>query len=432
MVAGIAGVVAALIFAFVGITYFLIQARREATTANAIVGYFQDMFNKLDPRGGDGPRNARVADLLDDVAKDVQLRLNDEPEVQAALRWSVGNGYRALTMYDKAETQLRAALALQRQTMGKSAPEIAQTLEDLSAVLYFTGSLAESESLQREALEIRRKIFGNQHEEVASSLNYLAAVLDRQGRHEEAETYFRQALDMRQRLLADHEQDDDARKEMREMVARSMNNLATCLRNEERYREAEQLHRESVIIVQELHGPDHIDVARGLSNIARCLVARNRLHEAEPLLRQSLDIKLKKLLPDDASVALSNYYLADLLHRLGRDEEAEPFAREALQVTRKRFTPPHFRIIECTALQAEILSAMGDESAAEQAWRDLVELRRLASPRRQQGSRRRARPSRRLPRPAGTLRRGGTASPGELSGTRRGSRGDRGSARRCP
>ncbi len=369
LVTGIAAVFVALGLGIIGTSVGLVQARMEANTYTAVSGFFEQAFGSLEARDGAGPK-ALVADLLDDAADKIDSELGDQPRVQARLRWSIGNGYRALTLYDKAEEQLRAALTTQRRVLGEPHQDVAQALEDLAAVLWFRERFDEAEPMFRESLHMRRRLFGDEHEEVASSLNYLAACVNSQRRHSEAEELYRQSLGMRRRIWG----------ERHEMVARTKNNLATCLMYQRRYDEAEQLLRDAVDIVRTARGLEHIDVAGGLSNLARCLVSMDRLEEAERLFREALDIKRKRLREGHASVALTRRHLADLLNNMGQYDEAEQLCRAALKVQRQRFEPPHPRIISSTSLLANILCNQGDLAGADQVLRDLIELRRLEHP----------------------------------------------------
>ncbi|MHC4970109.1 MAG: serine/threonine-protein kinase [Planctomycetota bacterium] len=369
LVAGVAAIFAALILGIIGTTTGLVRARTEANTYTAVSGFFEQSFASLEAREGPGP-NALVRDLLDDAAAEIDSELSGQPEVQARLRWSIGNGYKALTLFDQAQRHLAAALEMQQALHGPRDPDVAQTMEDLASTLWFRGQFAEAEALYRDCLDIRRDIFGPEHEAVARSLNHLAASLNSQAKHEAAESYYRRSLDMRLRLFGDRH----------ELVARSKNNLATCLMDQQRYEDAEKLFREAVAIVRSLHGREHVDVAGGLTNLAWCLSSMGRTSEAEQLYRDALIIKREALGDDHASVAITLSQLARLLSTTGHLEEAERLCREALEIRRQRLEPTHRHILGTTALLGRILGARGDWEGAEAAYRNLVRLRRLAYP----------------------------------------------------
>lgn len=342
-------------------------ARREADTANAAVEYVRKMFSSLNAREGSGP-NTKVSEVLDDAARGIEDAFADEPEVQARLQSIFGNGYRALTLYPQAVQHLRESLALQRQTLGESHEEIAQTLEDLCGVLWFQRRLDEAVEAIEESLAMRRALFGDEHEEVASGMNYLAACLNSQGKPDEAERLYRETLAMRIRLLGEGD----------ELVARSKNNLATCLRVRGKYDEAEQLYREALAIVRALRGADHIDVGRGLSSLATCLIAMEREIEAEGYLIEALHIKQSQLRDDHASIAITQHALADLYFSMGRYDEAVMLCREAIEIRKSKHEPTDGRIIASVSLLAKLLVATGEYAEAEDAAQEEVLLRRTA------------------------------------------------------
>ncbi|MHC4142231.1 MAG: serine/threonine protein kinase, partial [Planctomycetota bacterium] len=133
LVAGVAAVFAALVLGIIGTTTGLVRARMEANTYTAVSGFFEESFASLEARDGSGP-NALVRDLLDDAAAEIDSEWSGEPEVKARLRWSIGNGYKALTLFDQAETQLRAALATQRAVLGEVDGESRRGRADVSRV----------------------------------------------------------------------------------------------------------------------------------------------------------------------------------------------------------------------------------------------------------------------------------------------------------
>jgi Tfp pilus assembly protein PilF len=68
------------------------------------------------------------------------------------------------------------------------------SLANLAVVLSEKGELREAETNQRAALAMQRRFFGNDHPTVANLLNNLGATLAKQGRLVEAETNLCEAL----------------------------------------------------------------------------------------------------------------------------------------------------------------------------------------------------------------------------------------------
>jgi tetratricopeptide (TPR) repeat protein len=78
--------------------------------------------------------------------------------------------------------------------LGDDHPRVAETLNELGTLLYFSGHSAASEPFFREAIERYRHLLGNDHPEVASILNNLGRVLLEQDKLAEAEPLLREAL----------------------------------------------------------------------------------------------------------------------------------------------------------------------------------------------------------------------------------------------
>jgi tetratricopeptide (TPR) repeat protein len=71
-------------------------------------------------------------------------------------RTTAGDRYYRLGQYTKAEPFYLRALAIQEQSLGASAPELATTLADYAALLKQTGRSRQAWDVERRAEEIRR------------------------------------------------------------------------------------------------------------------------------------------------------------------------------------------------------------------------------------------------------------------------------------
>ena len=342
-----------------------LQTQHEADKAVAINNFFVKMLTSVDPQAGDG-RNVKVADKFDQAVKQLdEGEMTADPEIEAAIRWAIGNGYRAGSIYTEAEEQLEKSLEARRRLLPAPNLVLAQTIEDLGAIEWFLEKYTHAEALARESLSMRRALLGEENLPVASSLNYLAAALNSMGQRDQAEMYYRQSLAMRRNL---------AKGKDRELIARSLNNLGTCLRDQEKFDEAERLITEAIAIIKEVRGPEHIDVANGLSNMARLYIKKGGqdYDKAEPLLLEALDIKKRIYGDKHASVAITLQALADFNFHRNDTAAAEHFCREALDVVRSVFPEGHSKISASLDSLASILQAQGKEADAEIVLKDAL------------------------------------------------------------
>ena len=85
-----------------------------------------------------------------------------------------------------------------RKAWGRSIPTWANTLNNLGALYWEQGKIAEAEPLYQRALFIKERTLGPDDPALAPSLNNLAALYVRQGKYPEGESLFKRALSIRQ------------------------------------------------------------------------------------------------------------------------------------------------------------------------------------------------------------------------------------------
>jgi len=118
------------------------------------------------------------------------------------------------------------------------------------------------------------------------------------------------------------------------LVARSMHNVATCLRWLGRLDEAGPLLERSLAIRRAVHGPADSRVGVGLRGLGELRILQDRLDEAETALLASLAIAEKKG-PEHSEVAAVEVALATLHQRRGDCPRAVAAARRALEIVLK-------------------------------------------------------------------------------------------------
>ncbi len=331
------------------------RAKQETAKAEAVNRFLQDMLSSADPTQMKG-RDVTVRQVLDEAAKKVGAgSLASQPEVDAAVRTTLGTTYETLGLYPEAEPHLRAALEIRKRSPGAGQVDLASSLNGLAVVLEDRGDLAGAEPLLREALAIRRKALGDEHESVATSLNNLANLLKARRDLAGAEPLYRESLAIYRKVLGDEDPS----------VAASLNNLAALLKSRRDLAGAEPLYRESLAIRRKALGDEHPSVATSLNNLAMLLKARGDLAGAEPLIRESLVILRKELGDEHPDVARSLDNLAGVLRDRGDLAGAEPLYRESLAIRRKALGDEHPDVADSLDDLARLLKARGDLAGAE-------------------------------------------------------------------
>ena len=303
------------------------RAENEAAKAQAINTFLQETLGSANPTDGIG-REVTVLEVLGKAAATIERSFATQPQIEAAVKNTMGSTYLRLGRYDEAEPLLRSALAIRRGA--EQAPDVAESLTNLGGLMLYRGDYKGAEALFREALALRRQQHVR-HPDVAASLNNLALSLNYQGEHGAAEPLYREALAMRRELLGQEHR----------AVAESLNNLAFLLHDKGDYEGAERMYREVLALDRKLVGNDHPDLATDLDNFASLLDDKGDGAAAEPLFREALAIRRKALGEKHPDVAKSLNNLASLLERRDDYEAAEPLYREAIAIRRELFGRAH-------------------------------------------------------------------------------------------
>ncbi len=324
------------------------RAARAATKASVVSEFLQEVLASADPLEGVG-RDVTVLQAIQTAVPRIAATFAAQPDVEAAVRHTIGRTLARLGRFDEAEAQIRRSLQLRRRLYGDRHAEIAESLNSLGEVRYDRGDLDGAERLYREAYTMRRELLGDNSAEVATSLDNLANVYHQRGQLEEAERMYREALSIRRRVLGPEHQD----------VASSLNNVAVVLHDQGRLDQAEELYRESLALARRVLGDEHPDVATGLNNLAALLDERGRPEEAEPLYREAIAMTRRLLGPRHPGVAVSLYNLGVLLEGRGEYAEAERLYQEGLDLVTEQLGPEHPDVPDFVAALAGLREADG-------------------------------------------------------------------------
>jgi tetratricopeptide (TPR) repeat protein/predicted Ser/Thr protein kinase len=348
----------------------LARAETAAAKQRAVSDFLLGMLSSADPYRTEGDRATTVLEALDHAAEALDAgRFADQPDLEFAVRSTLGNTYWSVAAYEPAERQLRAALAAE-----PSSPEDpVKALGDLGLLLAETNRYAEAEETFRE--QHRRAIasLGPGHALTAGSLGNLAGVMADQGRLAEAESTLVRALEVSARLAGEdraiHASNlhtlgglryfrgdlDGAEAAFRECAAvdrgifgpdhpeafRSLEALGAVAGRKGDHREQARLNREILDRTRDAFGDDHPRVATALGNLGIALLAGGKPEEAEELLRRSVEMSRRLKGTDHRETARALNDLAQVLRRRGRDEEAAPLYAEAAAIQERVLGPDH-------------------------------------------------------------------------------------------
>ena len=251
LVLGIAAVFIVLIAGIIVSTREAARANREVATSRAISDFLQNDLlaqasaaNQARPNNNPDP-DLKVRTALDRAASRITGRFETQPEVEAAIRDTIGETYMDLGLYGQAQTQLQRALDLQRQVLGPMNPKTLRTMNQIGYTAFLQGKYPKAETLLSQTLESRRRVLGPEHPDTLSSMNSLAVLYEREGKRPQAEALDSETLQIRRRTLGAEHPD----------TLRSVNNLAIVYMEESKYAEAEALFSQNLKAEGRVLGP---------------------------------------------------------------------------------------------------------------------------------------------------------------------------------
>jgi serine/threonine protein kinase len=188
-VAAAAALTLTLMLGIIGTTWQSIRAthasalaRQEADKEQAINQFLREMLQSANPWARSPAdafkgRDATVVQVCDAaVARLDAVALKDRPEVEAALRATIGETYGSLGRGEEGEVQLREAVRLARIAYGPDNPEQPGYTATLAKHLSNRGvKLDEAEALMRDRLRIRKNAYPDL--DFSDGMNNLAQIL---------------------------------------------------------------------------------------------------------------------------------------------------------------------------------------------------------------------------------------------------------------
>ena len=339
------------------------RARQEATRADAVAQFLQELFQAADPRQarGDMP-DAR--ELLRRGTERLGKELHDQPLLRARLLDTLGGIHAELGLYDEARPLLAEALAVRERLHGPEDLEIAETLVHLGAVAHLSGK-GDAVPLFNRALAIREKLLGREHPDVADVLNKLGAVLAAGGRFDEAEAALRRSLAIQEKLWGER----DPR------VAKVLHNLGGIAYYRGRLEEGERLLQRALEIREAVLPEDDLDLAGSREGMALLHQKQGRPAEAAVLLERLAATNERVYGPEHPQLARTLLNLGLVRVDLGEDEDARRLFERALAIDETALEPGHPQLVRTLALLADLHYRHGRYAEAETLFRRLMKLR---------------------------------------------------------
>ncbi len=230
---------------------------RERDRADRIAQFMTGMFSVPDPSEARG-NSVTAREVLDKASKEIDTSLQNDPELQAKMMYTMGDTYWDLGLFSRAQPLFERALEIQRRVLGPRHPDTLASMQDLGAVLGYEGHRAEAEKLDRQTLDVERQVLGPENRQTLVTMTNLAVILMQENHNAEAERLLRETLDIEHRLPGPENMD----------TLNSARFLAFTLSSEGRYSEAEKLFRETLDKERRILGPEDPNTLASMETLA--------------------------------------------------------------------------------------------------------------------------------------------------------------------
>ncbi|MCZ6836872.1 MAG: serine/threonine-protein kinase [Planctomycetota bacterium] len=300
------------------------EAERQTRIAQSVNAFLNtDLLASVAPEA-EGI-DVTVRQVLDTASNTIEGKFPDEPQVEAAIRLTLGNSYRSLGLHDRSEPHFLRAIELYREEFGDHSDWTLKTTNDLAVLYYEAGRYDEAEPLYLSTLSIRQDQLGEDHLLTLSTLNNLATLYLDQGRYEKAEPMLVRLVGVYKELLGPADP----------TTLISINNLAQLFSKQGRKDEAGVLLVEALAGHRLVSGDEHPDTLSMMNNLGALYYHQGRLDEAEPLYVEGLEVTRRILGEEHPSTLRSMNNLAVLYKEQGRLDETEVMQKKALELQKR-------------------------------------------------------------------------------------------------
>jgi len=320
--------------------------------------------------GGGAGRNVTLKAVLDQAGPKIGAACAGQPELEAAVRDTLGMTYWHLGEFEAANNHLEIAYATRRETLGEDHHDTLTSLHHLARLRWRQGKFGAAVTMGRQALEGRRRVLGPEHVDTLWTEINLGQFLADQGQLEEADSLLRHGIEGCQHILGpDHHH-----------PLYGQADLAGVLAQRDKLAESEKLCRQTLERQRRLFGAEHRNTLKTQSSLARLLGDRGELAEAEALYRVTLEGQRRTLGAEYPSTLSTQEGLADVLGRQGKRIESEEMFREVLAARRRTLLPDHPDLAGTLAGLGSFLAANNRPAEAEPLFRECLAIREKQLP----------------------------------------------------
>jgi non-specific serine/threonine protein kinase/serine/threonine-protein kinase len=333
------------------------RANQEAATARQVSDFLAGLFKQSDPSEARG-NNLTAQEILARGASQLDGRLQDQPQVQARLKATIGIVYTGLAVYADAERLLTQALETQKRVLGPDDRETLTTADALADVYWHQGRFDAAEVLYTDTAQRRARVLGEDHVDTLATNFDLASTYLVMKRWDEYERLGPAILAKQRRVLGDTH-------------AGTLGSLTLAqyfYYARGRYAEAQPIAVEAYEGTRRLYGDDHPETLGAQHNVATIHDALGNYAEAERLYLKNIELKRRVIGPEHPNTCETYLQLSRMYRKQQRYSESESAALAAYQGFLKILGPDHMSTRGVVEHIVKLYAAMGRPGDAAQ-WR---------------------------------------------------------------
>jgi len=372
LVAGAAAVFLVLVAGVITSTWQAVKARRaeaqaiqQSAIAQAVSDFLQkDLLAQASSFNQSRPDpDMKVRSALDRAAQNIEGKFKDQPEVEAAIRSTIGETYSDLGLYADSRKQLEKALEVSRGALGPDNLKTLQIMVSLGWLTQEQGHIEEAEKLDKQALDAGRRALGATNPTTLMALRRLGGVYLQESKYPQAEAALSEALQGLKRINGSDNLD----------ILSATNNLGAVYKQEGKFAQAEAMYRHGWDISKKLFGADSPKTLPSMGNLGILLNHVGKKSEAEDIDRQTLDIARRVLGPEHPYALMAMDILAITCAEQGKYTEAESLNNQEFEIKRRVLGPDHPETLRALGNLGEDYALAGNYPRAEEFLSQAVE-----------------------------------------------------------
>jgi serine/threonine protein kinase len=337
LVGSVAAIMLVLVVAIVLISNALRIANQERTIAQQqqhaqeLTARFvtEDLFAAGNP-DFDGDASISLLDAMRDASDKIPQRFEGAPEAEAAISFTMGDQFRLMNDFEKAEKHLLRSVELSKDLPDlhidlllnryNSLIDLYNDIDDLDTALAL---VQEAEDLMATHPELSDTIRIDTLVQHASLLYYTRDM-------DQSAEIFQRAVDLGEKSAPEYNGTVDA-----------ATALAMVYTNLKRYDEARAMHKKGIEMRINTLGPEHPATLQAMDNYSIQLFRDGNHEEARSLLEDVLEIRLRVFGDEHHKTDLTRALIGRTMILEGNYEQAEPILLDAFDGLTETLGPDH-------------------------------------------------------------------------------------------